>query len=54
MDFRFRLDPGQLPRPFQIGIAGQKDWQIVAERRQSLRLPPVRRAGEPGAEGGRP
>jgi hypothetical protein len=54
MDFRFRLDPGQLPRPFQIGIAGQKDWQIVAERRQSLRLPPVRRAGEPAAEGSRP
>jgi len=54
MDFRFRLDPGQLPRPFQIGIAGQKDWQIVAERRQSLRLPPVRRGGEPAAEGSRP
>jgi hypothetical protein len=54
MEFRFRLDPGQLPRPFQIGIAGQKDWQIVAERRQSLRLPPARRAGEPAAEGSRP
>lgn len=49
LDFRFRLDPGQLPRPFQIGIAGQKDWQVAAERRQSLRLAPPRRAAEPAA-----
>jgi hypothetical protein len=38
LSFRFRLDVGQLPRPFQIGIAGQKDWQVVVEQRQPLRL----------------
>lgn len=35
--FSFRLDTSQLPRPFQIGVAGQADWNIVAER--SARLP---------------
>jgi hypothetical protein len=36
--FRFRLDAGQLPRPFQIGIAGQREWQVTIEQRQPLRL----------------
>lgn len=35
--FSFRLDTSQLPRPFQIGLVGQTDWNIVAER--SARLP---------------
>ncbi|NVO04573.1 MAG: DUF4390 domain-containing protein, partial [Rhodoferax sp.] len=30
LDFRFRLDLGQLPRPFQIGAIGQSDWDISA------------------------
>jgi len=30
LDFRFRLDLGQLPRPFQIGALGQSDWDIAA------------------------
>ena len=30
LDFRFRLDLGQLPRPFQIGTLGQSDWDIAA------------------------
>ncbi|MCX8518359.1 MAG: DUF4390 domain-containing protein [Rhodoferax sp.] len=30
MDFRFRLDLGQLPRPFQIGAIGQSEWDISA------------------------
>lgn len=38
LQFRFRLDLSQLPRPFQIGIAGQKEWQIALERKQRLRL----------------
>jgi hypothetical protein len=38
LSFRFRLDAGQLPRPFQIGIAGQRDWQVMLEQRQPLRL----------------
>jgi hypothetical protein len=29
LDFRFRLDLGQLPRPFQIGALGQTDWDIA-------------------------
>ncbi|RZL89823.1 MAG: DUF4390 domain-containing protein [Variovorax sp.] len=35
--FHFRLDTSQLPRPFQIGVVGQSDWNISAER--SARLP---------------
>lgn len=37
LTFRFRLDQGALPRPFQIGIAGQREWQIALERKQRLR-----------------
>ncbi|QGW80636.1 DUF4390 domain-containing protein [Variovorax paradoxus] len=36
--FRFRLDTSQLPRPFQIGVVGQADWNIVAERSAKLPL----------------
>ena len=35
--FRFRLDLTQLPRPFQIGAAGQADWNVSTTR--TLRLP---------------
>jgi hypothetical protein len=34
--FRFRLDTSQLPRPFQIGVVGQADWNIAAERSARL------------------
>ena len=30
LDFRFRMDLTQLPRPFQIGALGQSDWNISA------------------------
>lgn len=33
---RFRLDVSQMPRPFQIGLVGQDEWNIAATR--SLRL----------------
>ncbi len=36
LNFRFRLDVSQLPRPFQIGVLGQSDWNIVAFARQRL------------------
>jgi hypothetical protein len=36
VDFRFRLDVSQLPRPFQIGAVGQSDWSITAGRTQRL------------------
>jgi hypothetical protein len=38
VDFRFRLDVSQLPRPFQIGAVGQADWIILAVRNQRLPL----------------
>ncbi|AEG94680.1 DUF4390 domain-containing protein [Ramlibacter tataouinensis] len=37
VNFSFRLDVSQLPRPFQIGIAGQPEWNLSAAR--SLQLP---------------
>ncbi len=44
LDFRFRLDLTQLPRPFQIGVAGQRDWAIAVELTQRLRLETPRSA----------
>ena len=38
VDFRFRLDISQLPRPFQIGTLGQSEWDISASSRQVLHL----------------
>jgi hypothetical protein len=38
VEFRFRLDLSQLPRPFQIGAVGQQEWSISATR--TVRLPP--------------
>ena len=32
VSFRFRLDLSQLPRPFQIGMANQPDWNIDVSR----------------------
>jgi hypothetical protein len=36
VEFRFRLDLTQLPRPLQIGTLGQTDWQIVLYAKQEL------------------
>lgn len=36
--FRFRLDVSQLPRPLQIGLVGNADWNITAERNARLPL----------------
>jgi hypothetical protein len=36
IDFRFRLDVSQLPRPFQIGAVGQAEWIILATRNERL------------------
>lgn len=38
VDFRFRLDVAQLPRPLQIGTLGQSDWQISLTATQPLTL----------------
>ncbi len=39
VDFRFRLDLSLLPRPFQIGMGNQPEWNV--ERAQRLEVPPV-------------
>lgn len=31
VEFRFRLDVSQLPRPLQIGVLGQDDWTIAVQ-----------------------
>ena len=36
IEFSFRLDVAQLPRPFQIGVAGQTEWSIADSRNQKL------------------
>lgn len=41
IDLSFRLDLSQLPRPFQIGVAGQRSWTIAAQVRDRLRLQPA-------------
>lgn len=35
-EFRFRLDLGLLPRPFQIGAIGQSEWDIGVNRSEFL------------------
>lgn len=40
VDFRFRLDVSQLPRPLQIGAVGQSDWHISAARNIRLTMEP--------------
>ena len=42
--FSFKLDLSQLPRPFQIGVAGQRDWSIAIDSTQPLQLPTARPA----------
>ncbi len=36
LDFRFRLDVSQLPRPLQIGTLGQSDWALSTSLSQRL------------------
>ncbi|CAN5648275.1 hypothetical protein BH09PSE5_BH09PSE5_47530 [soil metagenome] len=36
LEFDYRLDTTQLPRPMQIGVGGEADWQLSAKR--TLRL----------------
>ncbi len=38
LEFRFRLDTAQLPRPLQIGTLGESDWVLTASA--SRILPP--------------
>ena len=36
VEFTYRLDTSLLPRPLQIGIAGQPEWSLRLERQQRL------------------
>ena len=36
VEFSFKLDTSQLPRPTQIGINGQADWNISVQRTQKI------------------
>jgi len=36
VEFRYRLDTTQLPRPMQIGISGEPDWQLSVKRTQRI------------------
>jgi hypothetical protein len=42
LEFSYSLDLSQLPRPFQIGVVGQRDWTISAKRTERLQLGAVR------------
>jgi hypothetical protein len=44
IEFRFRLDMSQLPRPFQLGAVGRSDWNLAASR--NFRLSPGPEAGK--------
>jgi hypothetical protein len=36
VEFQYRLDTAELPRPMQIGISGEPDWQLSVKRTQRL------------------
>lgn len=36
VEFAFRLDTAQLPRPMQIGIGSQPEWALAVERTQRV------------------
>ena len=42
VEFRFRLDASQLPRPLQIGTLGQTDWDISVSTIQPLVIETVK------------
>ena len=42
VEFRFRLDASQLPRPLQIGTLGQTDWDIAVATTRPLVIEPVK------------
>lgn len=36
LEFSYRLDTTQLPRPLQIGVGGQADWNLSVERKLAV------------------
>ena len=55
LDLNFWLDLTQLPRPFQIGVAGLREWTISAQATDRLKLAPAASSGPAAssAEGGK-
>jgi Domain of unknown function (DUF4390) len=50
LDYRFRLDVSQLPRPFQIGAVGLDDWDVRLERVQRVSVAAKEAASTPARE----
>jgi hypothetical protein len=50
LDYRFRLDVSQLPRPFQIGAVGLDDWDVRLERVQRVSVAAKEAASTPVRE----
>jgi Domain of unknown function (DUF4390) len=46
-EFRFNLDLAQLPRPFQIGVVGQKDWTVSVAIDERMQIGPFRPPATP-------
>ena len=42
LDYQFKLDLTQFPRPFQIGTLGESDWTMSIKRSQSLAFEPLK------------
>ncbi|KAF1042359.1 MAG: hypothetical protein GAK38_04340 [Xylophilus sp.] len=42
VDFRFRLDVTQMPRPFQFSAVGRPDWNLSVGRSMRLTTEPAR------------
>ena len=42
VNFRFRLDVSQLPRPLQIGAVGRSGWNLLVSRSQRLAPEPAK------------
>ncbi|MGE5452502.1 MAG: DUF4390 domain-containing protein [Acidobacteriota bacterium] len=36
VDFKFKLDTDELPRPLQLSLGGQTEWDLAIERRVSV------------------
>jgi Domain of unknown function (DUF4390) len=50
LNFQFKLDMALLPRPFQLGMNAQTDWNIDLRRTLAVPAPETEKAAE--AEGG--
>ena len=42
VDFSFKLDLSELPRPFQIGILGQNEWTVSVAKNQRLTVEAIK------------